>query len=78
MSIVSRWRDRKWLPWPSRAEGRTRVAEAREAAEEARRKADEARQLCRDLERIRRRDHFAQAVVEGLMDAQERRGRGRG
>lgn len=75
MTGTARWWKRKWLPWPSRAERREALATARQGAEEARRKADEAGALRQDLVRILRRNHFAQAVVEGLMEAQERRDR---
>jgi hypothetical protein len=71
-----RWR---WLsrmaagifPWTPRAERRARVEAARKEAGVSRRKAEEAQQVRRDLEAILQRNHFAQAIVEGLMSRRD-------
>jgi cellobiose-specific phosphotransferase system component IIA len=71
----------KWLcgaiaavfPWPSRADRKAGVEEAREKAAEARKKAAEAHQVKRELQQIMARDHFAQAIVEGLMEHRDDR-----
>jgi hypothetical protein len=63
------------FPWPSRAERRARVDAARRNAEQARRKAEEAERVQQDLREIMARNHFAQILVEGLM--QQRRGHGK-
>lgn len=55
------------FPWPTRRERKGRVEAARKGAEQARGKVAESDKLKRDLQEILQRNHFAQIIVEGLM-----------
>lgn len=59
------------FPWPSRKERKARVEAARYRVEQARRKNTETEQLRCELVEIMQRNHFAQAIVEGLMQHHE-------
>lgn len=66
----------KWLlPWPSRAERKASIYRAEAETAESRRKVQQSRQVSDDLRGILERNHFAQIIMEGLMDQQRRRNR---
>lgn len=66
------------FPWQPRSERKAQIQEARGKAAEAEVKVQEAYTIVRDLNRILRENHFAEAIVEGLMEGRRQQHRHRG
>lgn len=63
-----KWTPKWLLPWPSRTERKASICRAEAETAESRRKVQQSRQVSEDLRRILARNHFAQTILEGLMN----------
>lgn len=64
------------FPWPTRAERKAQVEAARRKAEQAQRQAAAARGLTEEMQEILAKNHLAQSIADGLIQARLRQ-RGR-
>lgn len=62
------------LPWPSRHERQAAITAARREKERSQAQAGQAEDVARQIRRMTDRNHFAELIVEQIMQNQRRGG----